>query len=433
MPAKSLKYLEKDFILGPGRLNRIIKDLQAEMVKGLCGKKSSLKMIPAYVDSPSGKEKGKFIVLDLGGTNLRISLIELGGGGEITKLGEGRFILEKKHTSVNAKQLFNFICACLKEFIKKSGISPEKEYNLGFTFSFPIKQTGIASGLLLHWTKEFSASGVVGKDVVKLLEDSLKKNGLMNIRITALVNDTVGTLMACAYADSHCDAAVILGTGTNACYRERSFKIFKWPGRKDYGSRMIINTEWGNFNKLSRTNYDILLDKESENPGSQILEKMVSGKYLGEISRRIFLDLSGKYISQGDFKTEYMSEIEFDRTKNLMITSKLLKKMGVKATDLTERSTLKKICRMVSIRAASISAAAIASVIIKIDPGLSCKHTVAIDGSVYEKYPGFPENIKSSLKSALGAKSGKIKLTLTKDGSGIGAAVVAAIGGKKNA
>lgn len=43
---------------------------------------------------------------------------------------------------------------------------------LGFTFSFPCKQIGLAHATLVNWTKGFKATGVEGKDVVKMLRDA---------------------------------------------------------------------------------------------------------------------------------------------------------------------------------------------------------------------------------------------------------------------
>jgi len=44
---------------------------------------------------------------------------------------------------------------------------------LGFTFSFPCKQDGLAVGRLIHWSKGFKCAGVEGKDVVKLLQEAI--------------------------------------------------------------------------------------------------------------------------------------------------------------------------------------------------------------------------------------------------------------------
>jgi hexokinase len=56
-----------------------------------------------------------------------------------------------------------------KENLLHTGIC----YPLGFTFSFPCKQEGLASARLTAWTKGFNCSGVVNEDVVKLLQDAI--------------------------------------------------------------------------------------------------------------------------------------------------------------------------------------------------------------------------------------------------------------------
>ena len=50
-----------------------------------------------------------------------------------------------------------------------------KKLPLGFTFSFPCKQEGLAVGRLVRWTKGFRCDGVEGEDVVKLLHDAIKR------------------------------------------------------------------------------------------------------------------------------------------------------------------------------------------------------------------------------------------------------------------
>lgn len=43
----------------------------------------------------------------------------------------------------------------------------------------------------------------------------------IDIDVVAVLNDTVGTLMACAFKENSCEVGVIVGTGTNACYMEK--------------------------------------------------------------------------------------------------------------------------------------------------------------------------------------------------------------------
>ena|SRR5260370_1952222 len=75
------------------------------------------------------------------------------------------------------------------DFLTELGNVPEEEcLHLGLTFSFPVEQTALDSGTLLTWTKGFSATGVVGQDVVKSLQDAFNRNGV-RVKCVALVND----------------------------------------------------------------------------------------------------------------------------------------------------------------------------------------------------------------------------------------------------
>lgn len=65
------------------------------------------------------------------------------------------------------------------------------------------------------------------------------------IKLTALINDTTGTLIASHYVNPRTKIAVIFGTGCNAAYMERVGDIEKI---KDLGidddAEIAINCEW---------------------------------------------------------------------------------------------------------------------------------------------------------------------------------------------
>lgn len=143
-----------------------------------------------------------------------------------------------------ADELFDFIAESIHSFLKKVN-AQDSQVVFGFTFSFPVNQTGVASGSLIEWTKGFTTQGVVDKDVVELLNKALERKKI-SAKVVALVNDTVGTMVACCYQNSSCEVGVILGTGTNACYSEKVSNISKFTD-KTHLSEMIINMEWGGF------------------------------------------------------------------------------------------------------------------------------------------------------------------------------------------
>ena len=125
------------------------------------------------------------------------------------------------------------------------------------------------------WNKGFSASGVVGEDVVQLLQQQLVVRGI-DLKVTALANDTVGTMETAAYTDRAAAVGLILGTGTNAAYLERTSRVPKWRGAPC--EEMVINTEWGNLQMEGyRNGFDRSVDAATANPGVQTFEKMISG------------------------------------------------------------------------------------------------------------------------------------------------------------
>jgi hexokinase len=69
--------------------------------------------------------------------------------------------------------------------------------------------------------------------------------------LTALINDTTGTLIASNYVDPNTRIACIFGTGCNAAYMETADCIPKigemgLPGDQN----MAINCEWGAFDSF---------------------------------------------------------------------------------------------------------------------------------------------------------------------------------------
>lgn len=101
----------------------------------------------------------------------------------------------------------------------------------------------------------------------------------MQARVMSLVNDTVATLAACRYQDQDTMLGIILGTGSNGAYVERSDRVHNASRPLQKGTDMIINCEWGNFSTkhLPMISEDLAIDEESVNPQNQHLEKMTAG------------------------------------------------------------------------------------------------------------------------------------------------------------
>ena len=122
------------------------------MRRGLAGEPSSIAMNPAYVQPPAGDERGRFATLDLGGTNVRATVVELPGNGAIRVIRNDTFRLPA--TAGTADDLFRPIVRFLAGVMADAGPNDGQDCALGFTFAFPMRQTGIRAGVLAKWTKE---------------------------------------------------------------------------------------------------------------------------------------------------------------------------------------------------------------------------------------------------------------------------------------
>ncbi|KTG33263.1 hypothetical protein cypCar_00001558 [Cyprinus carpio] len=399
------------FALSPTQLQEVKAKMRVELERGL--KKdthptASVKMLPTYVyRTPDGTERGKYLALDLGGTNFRVLVVKIRTGmRNSVRMYNKIYAIPLEIMQGTGEELFDHIVQCISDFLDYMGMKNTR-LPLGFTFSFPCNQTGI--------DKEF------------------------DLDIVAIVNDTVGTMMTCAYEDPKCQIGLIAGTGSNVCYMEEMKNIELVEG--DEG-QMCVNTEWGGFGENDniediRTRYDREVDGGSLNPGKQRFEKMTSGMYLGEIVRQILIDLTKRGLlfrgriterlkTKGIFETKFLSQIESDRLALLQVRS-ILQSLGLDST-CDDSIIVKEVCGAVSRRAAQLCGAGMAAVVDKIRENRGLDHleiTVGVDGTLYKLHPHFSTILKDTVREL--APNCKVDFILSEDGSGKGAALITAV------
>lgn len=434
----------KDLILSEEQCRKIMEKLTEDINKGLSKDKHDEAVVKCYTtyvqDLPNGTEKGNFLALDLGGTNFRVLLITL--DGQNFDMKSKIYAIPQSLMLGTGTQLFDHIAQCLALFVKDLKLENEV-LPLGFTFSFPLVQEGLTEGRLVRWTKGFNCSGVVGEDVVALLEAAIERRNDVKIDVCAILNDTTGTLMSCAWKNKNCRIGLILGTGSNACYVEKTNNAKRaTPGKysKDK-ENMLINMEWGAFGEQNTldfclTEFDRDVDQNSINPGKQIFEKMISGMYMGELARLVLEKLvnngllfGGKCPSElrkrGQFFTKYVSEIENDPKGKYTNCREVLAEIGVRNASDQDCENVRYVCSVVSRRAAHLASSGTAAVLNKIGED---NVTVGVDGSVYRFHPHFHDLMTEKIGQL---QNHTFDLMLSEDGSGRGAALVAAVASQK--
>lgn len=163
VPQKVRDLIDSDFVLDKDKLVDVMIKFERQIRKGLAKTThadSEIKCFVTYVQNlPTGKEMGKFLALDLGGTNFRVLLIHL-KGEEDYEFQSKIYAIPQELTTGTGALLFDHIAQCLADFTKEQNIQNEI-LPLGFTFSFPLQQVGLTRGLLIKWTKGFDAPDVV--------------------------------------------------------------------------------------------------------------------------------------------------------------------------------------------------------------------------------------------------------------------------------
>ncbi|KAI9491982.1 hypothetical protein BDB00DRAFT_766126 [Zychaea mexicana] len=465
--------IANEFDLDTGQFKAIVEGFKAECDHGLNTTSASglATMIPSYVTRmPTGQETGTFLALDLGGSNLRVSAVELLGNGQVNVVREIRKTVSDIQRTGPSTDFFDWLADAVGELLStlaphqsSNGTSDSSKYSrqnepekqrpvaMGVCWSFPLDQTDICQGKILRMGKGFTLDDVDGQDLAGLFHAAFKRKDI-NATVTALLNDTVGTLVAHAYSNPGACVGFIHGTGVNAAYPEKRSRIVKLSSSSSEGAAettdiMLVNTEidiFGSTAYLPLTRFDKALDAHHSQPGFQPYEKMMSGGYLGELARLIAMELiiDHQYLFDGNlperlrqpwsFTTATMSDLEKLETNE----EKLARFGEWLETDcindyvptIEDMRILSRICRIVSSRAASLAGAGIAAIIEhqNIITASDGPIIVGVNGSTFEKYPHMAERVEAAIHTWFDDRvSQRIRLGVARDGGSIGGALVA--------
>ncbi|KAH8425155.1 Hexokinase isoenzyme 2 [Aspergillus melleus] len=275
---------------------------------------------------------------------------------------DGKYeILQEAHSipsalkSGTASELWMFLAACLRQFIEKHNISTEelRKTVLGFTFSYPVTQNSITSGILQRWTKGFDVSEVERHDVVADVQDVFSRE---------LAKDGVA-----------------------------------------HGGYTAINCEYGAFDNnrlvLPFTAYDDQIDRASPRPGQQRYEREVTLLDDQNISR----------LQEHILDCVFFETVENDPSENLDRCKGIFKERLSLHVQLAAWDFCRHLAQLVGQRAARLYACGITAAMKK--ASLKACH-VAIDGSVFNKYPQCQDRVMEALEDILEWRRGNTPAAL---------------------
>ena len=278
--------MEKNiFKLDNEQLKGIAHAFREKVEEGLNKNNAEIQCIPTFILPKATDVKGKALVLDLGGTNYRVAIVDFSTEKPIIYPNNGwkKDMSIMKSPGYTREELFKELADLIVE------IKREEEMPIGYCFSYPTESIPGGDARLLRWTKGVDIREMVGQFVGKPLLDYLNEKNKIRFTGVKVLNDTIASLFA-GLTDNSYDAYIglIVGTGTNMATFIPSDKITKLDPECHVQGLIPVNLESGNFYPPFLTAVDDTVDATSDSLGKQRFEKAVSGMYLGDILKAAF-------------------------------------------------------------------------------------------------------------------------------------------------
>lgn len=278
--------MEKNiFKLDNEQLKGIAHAFREKVEEGLNKNNAEIQCIPTFILPKATDVKGKALVLDLGGTNYRVAIVDFSTEKPIIYPNNGwkKDMSIMKSPGYTREELFKELADLIVE------IKREEEMPIGYCFSYPTESIPGGDARLLRWTKGVDIREMVGQFVGKPLLDYLNEKNKIRFTGVKVLNDTIASLFA-GLTDKSYDAYIglIVGTGTNMATFIPSDKITKLDPECHVQGLIPVNLESGNFYPPFLTAVDDTVDATSDSLGKQRFEKAVSGMYLGDILKAAF-------------------------------------------------------------------------------------------------------------------------------------------------
>lgn len=278
--------MEKNiFKLDNEQLKGIAHAFREKVEEGLNKNNAEIQCIPTFILPKATDVKGKALVLDLGGTNYRVAIVDFSTEKPIIYPNNGwkKDMSIMKSPGYTREELFKELADLIVE------IKREEEMPIGYCFSYPTESIPGGDARLLRWTKGVDIREMVGQFVGKPLLDYLNEKNKIRFTGVKVLNDTIASLFA-GLTDKSYDAYIglIVGTGTNMATFIPSGKITKLDPECHVQGLIPVNLESGNFYPPFLTAVDDTVDATSDSLGKQRFEKAVSGMYLGDILKAAF-------------------------------------------------------------------------------------------------------------------------------------------------
>lgn len=283
---------------------------------------SPLTMLPNYSIHATGHEHGQFLVVDLGGSTLRVALISIlpedpaqpRPRAERIVVETSRKWLVDNTNKVVDQRFFAWACDRIAEVVPEAVRASPNGITAGITWLFSLKSTAYNLANILHMAKGYTvAPEIYGQDLRRILEDTLWTNHRLRVNVQSIVNDSLAVFAAGSFLDDTTKLALVLGTGLNVCCQLPASDRIVRSKLLDNEAHVLFNTELSLFGSsllgACTNKYDAAIDRRFAAPpafvthmevdpadGSifQPFELLAAGRYLPELVRLVLVDMAAE-------------------------------------------------------------------------------------------------------------------------------------------
>jgi len=242
-----------------------------EMERVRRGGEGSLKMIPTVLgEYCPPAEPQKITVMDIGGTNVRTAIVELGQEGMVSSRTLTPFLTPGLEKEMSAEDFFRTIALGVSRQSEWEEITAMAGSPLGICFSFALKPVAPRDAEVAFGAKQIRVPDLVGQRIGKSFCSALESLDKPAGQKITVINDA--SAAALGGRSVHTEKVYsgylgfIYGTGTNLSYCTKDGEI--------------INVESGAYCSFPAGDIDDVYDRSLIDSGQDRFEKMTTGGYL---------------------------------------------------------------------------------------------------------------------------------------------------------
>ncbi|ODV61022.1 hexokinase [Ascoidea rubescens DSM 1968] len=308
-------------------------------------KQSQISMLSSFNLECKTDVSGVFLVLDLGGSTLKIATVELNAKNS-------KILFQKSWEVANDQkvmneQFFDMIALNLNDFVSAFKTIDNTSYlqllngnciKTGVSWSFPLNQSSPNNGTINSLGKGYRSTDYTeNQNISSLIELSCQKLNL-SIKIICICNDSISVLVSAKYFNQNTQLGLVLGTGINCSFVIPSeklppFKIILGELNEKFS---IINSELCFFGGSQLSFHALIFDKlitdnwlsgnkkphlnnETENLYTP-LELMTSGRYVCELVRlSLIYEIENKNLFDGNLPPNLVDQ-KFHLSGDLVVS-----------------------------------------------------------------------------------------------------------------